>query len=98
MISLDSLADKLNLSKYHLIRTFSSVVGITPNDYLNKIRVEQAMRLLRHSDLSIENIAEHVGYSSGSYFIKVFRKITGCTPGSFRSGQEQMTVNRLFFN
>lgn len=98
MIGLDTLAEELQLSKYHLIRTFSAAVGITPNEYLNKVRIEQAMRLLRHSDLSVEQIAERVGYSSGSYFIKVFRKITGITPGRFRSGQEQITVNRLFFN
>ncbi len=48
----------------------------TPSEYLNRVRIEQAMRLLRQTDLGIERIAEEVGYSGGSYFIKVFRKMT----------------------
>lgn len=98
MISLDQLADSLAVSKYHLLRTFTAAVGASPNDYLNRIRIEQAMRLLRHTDLSVEQIAERVGYSGGSYFIKVFRKMTGLTPGSFRSDQGLMTFSRMFFD
>jgi len=98
MISLDQLADQLNLSKHHMIRIFSAVIGISPGVYLNRVRIEQAMRLLRHSNLNIDLIAERVGYSSGSYFIKVFRKLTGCTPGEFRSGHGQMTIHRMLFN
>ncbi|WP_079913076.1 AraC family transcriptional regulator [Paenibacillus sp. 32352] len=98
MISLDQLSEQLGLSKYHLLRTFTATVGISPNDYLNRVRIEQAMRLLHQTDWSVEEIAERVGYSSGSYFIKVFRKVTGRTPGSFRSGEGQLTFNRMFFD
>ncbi|MFC5652659.1 AraC family transcriptional regulator [Paenibacillus solisilvae] len=98
MVSLDQLADELRLSKYHLLRTFSTTVGMTPNDYLNRIRTERAMDLLRQTDWSIEQIAAQVGYSSGSYFIKVFRRFTGQTPGAFRSGSDQLVYNRLFFD
>ncbi|CAM3136347.1 AraC family transcriptional regulator [Paenibacillus lupini] len=86
MISLDQLADKLDLSKYHLLRVFSKTVGMSPNHYLNQVRIKAAMRLLRETEWSIERIAEQVGYSGGSYFIKWFRKITGETPGNFRIG------------
>lgn len=98
MISLDEFAENLHLSKYHLLRTFAAVVGMTPNEYLNRIRVERAMELLRQSDDSIEDIARQVGYSSGSYFIKVFRRLTSLTPGNFRSGHESLLYNRLFFD
>jgi len=98
MISLDQMADSLAVSKYHLIRTFTTAVGVSPNEYLNRFRIEQAMRLLRHTDWSVEQIAERVGYSGGSYFIKVFRKMTGLTPGSFRCEQGQMTFSRMFFD
>ena len=56
------------------------------------------MRLLRQTDKSVEVIAESVGYSSGSYFIKVFRKVTGQTPGHFRSYQGKLEFNRIFFD
>ncbi|MDQ0900980.1 AraC family transcriptional regulator [Paenibacillus sp. V4I7] len=98
MISLDMLAEDLHISKYHFLRTFAAVVGMTPNDYLNRIRTERAMELLRQTDDSIEQIAQQIGYSSGSYFIKVFRRLTKLTPGAFRSGHESLLYNRLFFN
>jgi AraC-like DNA-binding protein len=98
MVSLDELAEHLKLSKYHLLRTFTAMVGLTPNDYLNRVRIEHAMELLRQSEMSIEEIARRIGYSSGSYFIKVFKGLTGLTPGAFRSGDESLLFNRLFFD
>lgn len=98
MISLDQLSDRLGLSKYHLVRAFAAAVGVTPNEYLNRARIEQAMQLLRQTDWSVERIAERVGYSGGSYFIRVFRKMTGRTPGSFRSEEGQLTLSRMFFD
>ncbi|WP_438431158.1 helix-turn-helix domain-containing protein [Gorillibacterium sp. sgz500922] len=98
MLSLDQLAELHQVSKYHLIRMFTAAVGVPPGEYRSRIRIEQAMRLLRQTDESLDQIAERVGYSSGSYFIRAFRQMTGCTPGSFRSGQEHMTIHRLLFN
>lgn len=98
MISLDQLSDNLHVSKHHLIRSFTTAAGVPPGEYLSRIRIEHAMRLLRHTEWSIDRIAESVGYSGGSYFIKVFRKTTGTTPGHFRSGKGQLTMNRLFFD
>lgn len=98
MIGQEQLAGKLGLSKFHLLRTFSKAVGVTPNDYLNRVRIEHAVELLRTTDCSIEAIAGQVGYSSGSYFIKVFHKLTGQTPGAFRSGNGSLNYSRLFFS
>ncbi|UOK60917.1 helix-turn-helix transcriptional regulator [Paenibacillus sp. OVF10] len=71
---------------------------MTPGAYLTRVRTEKAMELLRGTTLSIEVIAEQVGYSSGSYFIKAFRSITGVTPGEFRSGGESLVYRKLFFD
>ncbi|WP_201000746.1 helix-turn-helix transcriptional regulator [Paenibacillus glycanilyticus] len=98
MISLEQLADQLSLSKYHLLRLFTRTVGMSPNDYLNQTRIKEAIRLLKESDWSVERIAEQVGYSGGSYFIKWFRKITGETPGHFRQGEGQLVYNRVYFD
>jgi AraC-like DNA-binding protein len=97
MLSLEQLADELGWSKYHFLRMFSASVGMTPGDYLNRVRTERAMELLRGTSYSVEQIAEQVGYSSGSYFIKAFRRLTGLTPGMFRRGEE-LVYNRLFFD
>lgn len=98
MISMDQLSEHVSLSKYHLIRRFSASTGLTPGAYLTRVRTEKAMELLRGTSLSIEAIAEQIGYSSGSYFIKAFRSLTGLTPGDFRSGDESLTYRRLFFD
>lgn len=98
MISIDQLSEHVALSKYHLIRRFSASTGLTPGAYLTRIRTENAMELLRGTNFSIEAIAKQIGYSSGSYFIKAFRTLTGITPGEFRSGGESLTYRRLFFD
>lgn len=98
MISVDQLSEHVGLSKYHLIRRFSASTGLTPGAYLTRVRTEKAMELLRGTSLSIEAIAARIGYSSGSYFIKAFRGLTGLTPGEFRSGGESLTYRRLFFD
>ncbi|WP_410771278.1 AraC family transcriptional regulator [Fontibacillus sp. BL9] len=97
MIGQEQLAAEFGLSKYHFLRTFSRYVGLTPNDYLNRVRIERSVELLSRTDWNIEAIASAVGYSSGSYFIKVFRRLTGQTPGQFREGQ-QLPYSRLFFD
>ncbi|MNP54742.1 DNA-binding transcriptional regulator AraC [compost metagenome] len=56
------------------------------------------MELLRGTEHSIDLIAERIGYSSGSYFIKAFRTMTGLTPGEFRSGGESLAYRKLFFD
>ncbi|MFC9708886.1 helix-turn-helix domain-containing protein [Paenibacillus sp. NPDC056933] len=98
MISIDQLSEHVSLSKYHFIRRFSSSTGLTPGAYLTRVRTEKAMELLRGTSLSVEAIAERVGYSSGSYFIKAFRGLTGLTPGEFRSGGESLAYRKLFFD
>lgn len=97
MIGQKQLAAESGLSQYHFLRSFSRYVGLTPNDYLNRVRIEHSFELLGRTDWNIEAIASAVGYSSGSYFIKVFRKLTGQTPGQFRETQ-QLPYSRLFFD
>jgi len=98
MLSLDQLSERLGVSKYHFLRTFTAAAGVSPGEYLTRIRIEQAIHLLRHTDWSVERIAAAVGYSGGSYFIKAFRKMTGVTPGTFRHGEGQLAYSRLFFD
>lgn len=67
------------LSKHFRYETGSSII-----DYLIRIRMDKACTLLRQTDLSLQEIAESVGYSDVSYFIRTFKKHTGVTPKQFK--------------
>ncbi|WP_127585416.1 helix-turn-helix transcriptional regulator [Paenibacillus koleovorans] len=94
---LDELSEASGLSKYHFSRLFHRTKGVTPLHYLTNIRMEKAVELLRHSTLTVEEIAAGVGYASGNYFCKVFRSKTGSTPGQFRAGKGFAPVDFLLF-
>lgn len=96
--SLNDIAQVAGLSKFHFTRLFHQATGYTPIEYLTKVRIEQAVSLLLHSSLSIEDIAREIGFSSSSYFIKVFRKWTGFSPGEFRSGRALTSFSHLTFD
>lgn len=98
MISQHELADRVGLSRFHFVRSFARHAGVTPAQYLARVRIQKAVELLGSTDWSIERIGAAVGYSSGSYFIKAFRRLTGRTPGSFRLGGEGLPYSRIFFD
>ena len=84
-ISLQSVADELNVSAGYLSRLFLSAMGRTFTDTLNQVRVERAKQLLRDRKLTAYRIGEMVGIGNATYFIRVFRKYTGETPNEYRS-------------
>jgi len=98
MIGQEQLAAQLGVSKFHFLRIFAKYVGVTPNEYVNRKRIEKSIELLRTTDWSIEQIASEIGYSTGSYYIKVFQKLTGQTPGAFRATGKHLHFNKLFFD
>lgn len=83
-ISLDRLAEVCGLNKYYLAHAFREYIGMSPINYLNARRVEEAGRLLCSTNDSISQIASTVGFSSQSYFAQVFQKSTGESPGEYR--------------
>ncbi|MGI6076923.1 MAG: AraC family transcriptional regulator [Fastidiosipilaceae bacterium] len=84
-ISVDYLAEKANFSKYYFIRLFRKVMFCTPYEYLINCRLSKAKRMLLSTDMSVEAIANSLGFSSASHFIKTFRENYGCTPQVFRN-------------
>ncbi|MGO4004075.1 GlxA family transcriptional regulator [Pseudomonas fluorescens] len=84
-VSLPELAAALSVSVRTLIRHFNSVLGTTPLTYLQNLRIEISMTLLESGDLSIEEIANQVGYQNASSFTRLFRKQVGSTPAAYRS-------------
>ncbi|MNI18691.1 HTH-type transcriptional regulator YesS [compost metagenome] len=82
-LSLESCADMFGTSPYTLSRAFKQIVGINFIDYLTNLRIENAKKLLKDSDLKINEVAEKVGYQH-SYFNRLFKKYEGITPSRYR--------------
>lgn len=82
--TLESMAEKCNMSPKYFGSFFKSMTGKTPIEYLNEYRTEKAVSLIVSSDMSITDIAFACGFNDLSYFIKTFKKIVGMSPGKFR--------------
>lgn len=83
-ISMAELADRFGLNTRTFNRRFRQAADITPLEYLQEIRVTQAKELLKHSNLSIAEIAFAVGYQDVSYFTGLFHRLHGATPNAYR--------------
>lgn len=97
MIGQEQLAQQVGLSKYYFVRQFTKHIGISPNEYVNRKRIEKAIELLLSTNQSLEYIAQNVGYSSASYFIRVFRNLIGQTPANFRRKDNALQYNKFYF-
>lgn len=82
-LSLSLLAEHLGISKYHLSRIFSSRLRISFPDYLNQLRLEYAMSLIRKTDWSFLDIALDSGFESARTFNRAFQKWMGMTPSEY---------------
>ncbi len=82
--SLDELSERFFISKYHLSREFKSHFGITPNLYVIAKRITMVKKLLRFSDLTLEEIAVKCGFYDTSYMNRQFKKSEGISASDFR--------------
>jgi len=83
-LTRDDLARYVGMNDDYLTYCFRQELGVTPIDYLNRYRVLQAQRLLLNTDKSITEIAFEVGFSSNSYFSRIFRRQVGQSPDEYR--------------
>ncbi len=83
-ITIQQMAEELNVSVNHLIAAFRQETGRTPGNYLRQIRLREALRLLCNTDLSIQDIGVMTGIPDANYFIKLFKKEYDMTPGQYR--------------
>ena len=83
-LSESDLASHLHISKSYMHKIFRHDMKITPNHYLNKYRISCAKKLLSSTNLSVAQIAESVGFSSGDYFCRVFQKFMKQSPTDYR--------------
>ena len=73
----------------HVCRTCTTVTGYTPSEYINPIRVAHAARVLRSTEIPIEDVIESCGFENISYFYRLFRKQIGATPRHYRLANQR---------
>lgn len=83
-LSLEILADMCHGSPYHLQRTFKRIVGQTPMEYIQQVRIANAMKELQKANKSIAEIGLEAGFPNTSYFITLFKNKTGFTPKQYQ--------------
>lgn len=82
--NVSSVAEYFHFSLTHIGRIFAEQEEITLSDYLFQLRIEEAKRLLRSTELPINDVAGRAGYSNANYFAKVFRKAMNLSPSEYR--------------
>jgi two-component system, response regulator YesN len=92
-IILDDVAAEILLSPAYFSKIFKEQTNDNFTHYLNKIRIEKSKSLLRNTNIPLVDIAGMVGYEDQSYFSKVFKKITGSTPGKYRDTRGLIETN-----
>ncbi|WP_167368053.1 helix-turn-helix domain-containing protein [Streptomyces agglomeratus] len=83
-LTLDELAEAAMVSKFHFLRTFRRITGVTPGRFLSAIRLHEAKRLLVSTSLNVSDIGAQVGYSSTGSFTRRFSESVGCSPTQYR--------------
>lgn len=83
-LSIKHISQRINVSKSVLYKKFHDRFHCTVGEYINKKRVECSVRLLTTTALSMEEISQQCGFSSASYFTKIFKQHMGVTPLKFK--------------
>ncbi len=84
-ITMDDICKEVNLSPFHFIRIFREKTGLSPHQYLLKLRIDKASELLLSRIYSVSETARICGFINLSHFSKTFRQMTGRSPMDFRN-------------
>lgn len=88
-ILLDNIASEASISKSECCRCFQRILKSTPFDYLMKYRISKSLDALINSNESISTIGLNSGFSSMSYYGKIFKKYMNCTPSEYRKSRKK---------
>lgn len=84
-LTINQLSSMIHLSKSHFYKVFSAYTGDTPLQYINKVRIEKAKKILNTTRLSVSDIAFKVGFEDPKYFSRIFHQHTGVAPRQWRN-------------
>ena len=93
-LDLEAAARRAGLSPFHFLRLFSSVLGVTPHQYLVRSRLRHAARLLTDDDIAVTDIAYDVGFGDLSNFVRTFHRAAGVSPTKVR--QASRGIRKIF--
>ena len=88
-LNINYICQEIGMSRASLYNKLKPLTDMSPNEYINKIRMEKAMEMIKGSDMSMTEIAEKIGFSSSRYFSTAFKKYTGITPSEYKEGKNQ---------
>ncbi len=94
-LSMSSLAREFKVSPVHMARAFRIVVGMSPLQYVHRLRLEEAYRLLSTSAKNVSETAMDVGFDNANYFSRLFRKKMGMPPSSVPADRGSRRFSRL---
>jgi AraC family transcriptional regulator len=89
-LAIRDLGASVGLSAFHFCRIFRNATGQSPHQYLVAKRIEEARRILISTELPLVGVARHVGFRTQAHFTKVFRALTGSTPGAYRRNAQTL--------
>jgi AraC family transcriptional regulator of arabinose operon len=93
-VSARRLAQSVNLSPSRLRHLFKAEIGTSPVRYLRTRKMQEAKRLLETTFLTVKEVANRVGLSDESHFVRDFKRIYGRPPGHYRSAFNQAATER----
>lgn len=97
-IKIKRLADVCGMSESHFRRVFTEYMNMTPNSFVNVVRVRHACKLLTETELSTNDIAYKAGFIDSSTFHRNFKKALGMTPSQWRNSHSKQVNRKQYFN
>ena len=85
-IYIEALADMINVSPDYFTKMFKDSIGKTPIEYINGLRINEAMRQLSETEKSMADIADSIGFCNPNYFHKIFKQYMDMSPLAYRKG------------
>ena len=83
-LDINMICKEIGMSRASFYNKLKSIMDISANEYINKIRLEHAMSLIKNSNLSFTEISEKTGFASSKYFSTSFKQYTGLTPTQYK--------------
>ena len=87
-LSAQKIADEMGISGAYLRKQFFEAKGLSVNEALNRVRIGQAEELLGSTQMTVEEIAQEIGFDNTKYMFVLFKRVTGMTPGQYRAKEQ----------